>query len=91
MSIGKVKRWLALLALLFLLGVHLHPVCRVTVGGEALAGRFSPAQIRLAQRAARAAADCAEILAARTVGVVAEAYAREAASWNELAKMLNER
>ncbi len=57
MSIGKGKRWLALLALLFLLGVHLHPVCRVTVGGEALAGRFSPAQIRLAQRAARAAAE----------------------------------
>ena len=44
-----------------------------------------------AAKAARAAADCAEILAARTAGVVSEAYAKEAASWKELAKKLNDR
>ena len=57
MRTKRAKRWLGLLALLFLLGAHLQPLCRVTVAGEALEGRFSPAQIRLAQRAARAAAD----------------------------------
>ena len=44
-----------------------------------------------AAKAARAAADCAEILAARTVGVVAEAYAKEARSWRDLAKKLEGR
>lgn len=41
-----------------------------------------------AAKAAAGAADCAEILAGRTAGVVAEAYAKEAASWRELAKKL---
>ena len=58
------KRWLGVLALLFLLAAHLHPVCRITVAGEELEGRFSPAQVRLAQQAAQAAAG--EILDAPT-------------------------
>ena len=41
-----------------------------------------------AAKAASAAADCAEILAARTTGIVAEAYAKEAASWRELAERI---
>ncbi len=41
-----------------------------------------------AAKAASGAADCAEILASRTVGIVAEAYAREAASWRELARKI---
>ena len=44
-----------------------------------------------AAKAASGAADCAEILASRTVGIVAEAYAKEAASWRELAKKLEGR
>ena len=44
-----------------------------------------------AAKAAAGAADCAEILSARTVGVVAEAYAKEVASWRELAKRLETR
>ena len=50
--------------MLFLLAAHLHPVCRITVAGEELEGRFSPAQVRLAQQAAQAAAG--EILDAPT-------------------------
>ncbi|MBQ9430725.1 MAG: ATP-binding protein [Kiritimatiellae bacterium] len=41
-----------------------------------------------AAKAATAAADCADILASRTVGIVAEAYAKDSASWRELAKKL---
>ena len=44
-----------------------------------------------AAKAAAGAADCAEILAARTEGVVKEAYVRETASWRELAKKLEAR
>ena len=42
-----------------------------------------------AAKAASEAADCAEILAARTAGIVAEAYAKEVASWRELARKLS--
>ena len=41
-----------------------------------------------AAKAASGAADCAEILASRTTGVVSEAYAKEVVSWRELAKKL---
>ena len=44
-----------------------------------------------AAKAASGAADCAEILAARTTGIVSEAYAREVVSWRELAKKLEGR
>ena len=44
-----------------------------------------------AAKAAAGAADCAEILASRTTGIVAEAYMKEVASWRELAKKLETR
>ena len=44
-----------------------------------------------AAKAAAGAADCAEILASRTTGIVAEAYAKETTSWRELAKKLEAR
>lgn len=44
-----------------------------------------------AAKAAGDAADCAEILASRTAGAVAEAYAKEVLSWRELAKKLESR
>ena len=44
-----------------------------------------------AVKAASGAADCAEILASRTTGVVSEAYAKEVASWRQLAKKLEGR
>ena len=44
-----------------------------------------------AAKAASGAADCAEILASRTVGMVSEAYAKEARSWRDLAKKLEGR
>lgn len=44
-----------------------------------------------AAKAASDAADCAEILASRTTGVVAEAYAKDMRSWRELAKKLSMR
>jgi len=44
-----------------------------------------------AAKAASGAADCAEILAARTTGVVAAAYAKEVVSWRELSKKLENR
>ena len=44
-----------------------------------------------AAKAATEVADCAEILAARTEGIVREAYGKETASWRELAKKLEAR
>ena len=44
-----------------------------------------------AAKAALDAADCAEILASRTTGIVSEAYAKEARSWRDLAKKLEGR
>ena len=44
-----------------------------------------------AAKAAAGAADCAEILASRTTGIVAEAYVKESTSWRELAKKLEKR
>ena len=44
-----------------------------------------------AAKAASGAADCAEILASRTAGVVSVAYAKEAVSWRQLAKKLEGR
>ena len=44
-----------------------------------------------AAKAAAGAADCAEILASRTIGIVSEAYAKEARSWRQLAKKLEGR
>lgn len=44
-----------------------------------------------AAKAASGAADCAEILASRTTGIVSEAYAKEARSWRDLAKKLEGR
>ena len=44
-----------------------------------------------AAKAASGAADCAEILASRTTGLVSEAYAKEARSWRDLAKKLDGR
>lgn len=44
-----------------------------------------------AAKAAAGAADCAEILAARTHGMVSTAYAKEAVSWRQLAKKLESR
>ena len=44
-----------------------------------------------AAKAATEVADCAEILASRTEGVVREAYGKEMASWRELAKKLEAR
>jgi len=41
-----------------------------------------------AAKAAAGAADCAEILASRTTGMVAEAYGKEVISWRELARKL---
>lgn len=41
-----------------------------------------------AAKAASGAADCAEILASRTTGVVAEAYAKEVRSWRDIARKL---
>ena len=40
-----------------------------------------------AAKAASGAADCAEILASRTTGVVSEAHAKDARSWRELAQV----
>lgn len=45
----------------------------------------------VAAKAAADVADCAEILASRTTGVVAEAYAKEVESWRSLAKKLQGR
>jgi len=42
----------------------------------------------VAAKAAADVADCAEILASRTTGIVAEAYAKEVESWRSLAKKL---
>lgn len=44
-----------------------------------------------AAKAASGAADCAEILASRTTGVIAEAYLKEVESWRTLAKKLEAR
>lgn len=44
-----------------------------------------------AAKAASGAADCAEILASRTTGIVSEAYAKEVRSWRDLAKKLEGR
>ena len=44
-----------------------------------------------AAKAAAGAADCAEILASRTTGIVSAAYAKEVASWRQLAKKLEGR
>lgn len=44
-----------------------------------------------AAKAAADVADCAEILASRTTGVVAEAYARDVESWRSLARKLQDR
>lgn len=44
-----------------------------------------------AAKAASEAADCAEILASRTTGIVAEAYAKEVVSWRQLARKLEGR
>ena len=44
-----------------------------------------------AAKAASGAADCAEILASRTTGIVSEAYAKEVRSWRNLAKKLEGR
>ena len=44
-----------------------------------------------AAKAASGAADCAEILASRTTGVVSSAYAKEVVSWRQLAKKLEGR
>ena len=44
-----------------------------------------------AAKAAAGAADCAEILASRTTGIVSEAYAKEVRSWRDLAKKLEGR
>ena len=44
-----------------------------------------------AAKAASGAADCAEILASRTTGVVSEAYAKEVVSWRQLARKLEGR
>ena len=41
-----------------------------------------------AAKAANDAADCADILASRTIGTVAAAYAKEAVSWRELARKI---
>ena len=44
-----------------------------------------------AAKAASSAADCAEILASRTTGIVSAAYAKEVASWRQLAEKLESR
>lgn len=44
-----------------------------------------------AAKAATGVADCAEILASRTEGIVRDAYGKEMASWRELAKKLERR
>lgn len=44
-----------------------------------------------AAKAAAGVADCAEILASRTSGIVAEAYAKEAESWRKFAQKLEDR
>ena len=44
-----------------------------------------------AAKAAADVADCAEILASRTTGIVSEAYAKEVRSWRDLAKKLEAR
>lgn len=44
-----------------------------------------------AAKAAADVADCAEILASRTTGIVAEAYAKEVESWRSLARKLQGR
>ena len=44
-----------------------------------------------AAKAAAGAADCAEILASRTTGIVSSAYAKEVVSWRQLSKKLESR
>ena len=44
-----------------------------------------------AAKAASGVADCAEILASRTTGIVSAAYSKEVASWRQLAKKLEGR
>ena len=44
-----------------------------------------------AAKAASDVADCAEILASRTTGIVSAAYSKEVASWRQLAKKLEGR
>ena len=44
-----------------------------------------------AAKAASSVADCAEILASRTTGIVSAAYSKEVASWRQLAKKLEGR
>jgi len=44
-----------------------------------------------AAKAASCVADCAEILTSRTTGIVSSAYAKEVASWRQLAKKLEVR
>ena len=44
-----------------------------------------------AAKAAADVADCAEILASRSTGIVAEAYAKEVESWRSLARKLQDR
>jgi len=44
-----------------------------------------------AAKAASSVADCAEILASRTTGIVSAAYAKEVVSWRQLAKKLEGR
>ena len=44
-----------------------------------------------AAKAASGVADCAEILASRTTGIVSSAYAKEVVSWRQLAKKLEGR
>jgi len=54
----------------------------------ACAAAVKARRYRVAALAADAAADCAEILAGRTSGAVAAAYARETEAWRALAKRL---
>lgn len=55
---------------------------------EACAGAVKGRRWKAAAAAAERAADCAEILAGRTSGAVAAAYAKEVESWRGLAKRL---
>ena len=58
---------------------------------EACAAAVKARNFTEAAKAASEAADCAEILASRAAGIVAEAYAKEVASWRQLAKKLEGR
>ena len=55
---------------------------------EACTGAVKGRRWKAAAEAAERAADCAEILAGRTSGAVAAAYAKEVESWRALAKKL---